>query len=127
MLKDLKFSTQSATTISRRTTENRSLRDVLRSTLREQWKRLNPGVHPLGHAIDPDSVVLSTSTPLEINVPTEALAHASARTSGSSSRHARSRALSPGSCGFRSSDRPTASDDPAALLVDPRQSAGDAA
>ena len=39
----------------------------------EQWERLKPGVHPLGDTIDADSIVLSTSAPLEITVPTQGL------------------------------------------------------
>src|SRR5262249_17710691 len=39
------------------------------------WQRLKPGVHPLGHAIDADTIVVSTADkPLEITVPTAALA-----------------------------------------------------
>lgn len=73
VLKDLNFSTQSAKDYRPADkSQNTSLRDVLMQHAPEQWERLNPGVHPLGHAIDPDSVALATSAPLEISVPTKA-------------------------------------------------------
>ncbi|MGE0606179.1 MAG: DUF1592 domain-containing protein [Pirellulales bacterium] len=49
------------------------LRDVLLEHDPQQWEQLKPGVHPLGAAIDADSVVLSASRPLVISVPLAAL------------------------------------------------------
>ena len=76
ILKDLNFSTQSANDYRPRQQETEHARSATCSCsmLRKSGQRLKPGVHPLGHAIDPDSVVLSTSAPLEITVPTKAFA-----------------------------------------------------
>lgn len=51
-----------------------TLRSILLEHAPGEWEKLKPGVHPLGHAIGPDSIVLSTATPLEITVPTKAFA-----------------------------------------------------
>lgn len=76
ILKDLNFSTRSANDYRPADKENNmSLRDVLLKHAPEQWERLKPGVHPLGQAIDPDCVAISTSAPLEITVPTTAFAN----------------------------------------------------
>jgi len=72
LLKDLNFSPRSANDYRPADKENQSLRDVLMQHAPEQWEKLKSGVHPLGHAIDAESIALSTSAPLEITVPTKA-------------------------------------------------------
>ncbi|MCE9605545.1 MAG: DUF1592 domain-containing protein [Planctomycetia bacterium] len=72
VLSEMNFSTQSANDYRPADKKNRSLGSVLKEFAPEQWKRLKPGVHPLGHKIDAESIVVSTAAPLEINVPTKA-------------------------------------------------------
>ncbi len=53
--------------------KNLSLRDFLTNYAPEQLKRLEFGVHPLGHKIDPDSLVLKVPSVIEIEISPEAL------------------------------------------------------
>lgn len=48
------------------------LHEVLARHAPGEWECLKPGEHPLGHKIDPESIVLSTDAPVEITVPTKA-------------------------------------------------------
>lgn len=119
ILKDMNFSTQSANDYRPGDKKNnRSLRDVLTQQAPEQWERLKPGVHPLGHAIDPDSVVLSTTAPLEISVPAKAFEkpremrfYVEAVLDREHSQQGIVRVVL--------SDRPVATDELGSLLVDP--------
>ena len=53
--------------------KNLSLRNFLTNSKPEQLKRLNFGVHPLGHKIDPDSLVLQVPSEIEIEISQDAL------------------------------------------------------
>ena len=53
--------------------KNLSLHNFLINYAPEQLKRLDFGVHPLGHKIDPDSLVLKVPTMIEIEISPEAL------------------------------------------------------
>jgi Protein of unknown function (DUF1592)/Protein of unknown function (DUF1588)/Protein of unknown function (DUF1587)/Protein of unknown function (DUF1585)/Protein of unknown function (DUF1595) len=53
--------------------KNLSLRSFLATYAPEQLKRLEFGVSPLGHQVDPDSLVLKVPSAIEIDIPTEAL------------------------------------------------------
>lgn len=73
VLKDLNFSSRSPNDYRPVDKDNNlSLKTVLMQHAPEEWERLKPGTHPLGHAIDADSVALATSASLEITVPTRA-------------------------------------------------------
>ena len=70
---DLNFSTSSKQKYRPNDDKNNvSLRAVLAEFAPDQLKRLQLGVHPLGHKIDPDEIALPTSTLLEITVPSKA-------------------------------------------------------
>ncbi len=53
--------------------KNLSLRTFLSNHAPEQLKQLKFGVHPLGHPVDPDSLVLKVPSIIEIEIPREAL------------------------------------------------------
>lgn len=73
ILKDLNFSAQSTNEYRpSEKNQNQSLRDVLAAHDPAQLQRLKFGVHPSGHTIEPDDLVLSTSEPLEFTIPTKA-------------------------------------------------------
>ncbi len=55
------------------TKKNLSLLDFLSKYAPEQLKELNFGVHPDGHKIDPDSLVLKVPSVVEITIPPEAV------------------------------------------------------
>jgi hypothetical protein len=69
----LTFSRQSPENFNPNHKENRSLKALLLEHAPEEWKRLNAGVHPAGGDIDADAIVLSTTMPLVIRVPTKPL------------------------------------------------------
>lgn len=120
ILKGLTFSTHSVNDYRPNDkTKNTSLQEVLMQHAPDEWKRLNPGVHPRGNKIDADAVVLSTNGPLTITVPREAFV-------GKNDirffveatldvEHAPS-----GMVRFGMSDSAVKLDDVAAVLVDPR-------
>ena len=120
ILKDLNFSTQSANDYRPADkNQNQSLRDVLDKHDPAQLRKLKLGAHPLGRAIDPDSLVLSTAEPLEITIPTKAFGNRQdisffldATLDRDPSPRGIVRLVA-------SSDRPTAPGDFADLLVDP--------
>jgi hypothetical protein len=118
VLKDLNFSTQSPRDYRPAdTSKNTALRDVLLEHAPQQWERLHAGMHPLGHAIDANSVAVSTSAPLEISVPAAAFADQQEIRLFVDAALDREHSAQ-GVVRF-SSDRPAASDELAALLVDP--------
>jgi hypothetical protein len=53
--------------------KNLSLRDFLAEHAPQQLKQLEFGVHPLGHKVDPDSLVLKVPSEVEIEISAEAL------------------------------------------------------
>ncbi|MBY0521904.1 MAG: DUF1592 domain-containing protein [Gemmataceae bacterium] len=53
--------------------KNLSLQSFLAEHAPQQLKELKFGVHPLGHKIEPDSVVLKVPSEVEIEIPSEAL------------------------------------------------------
>ena len=53
--------------------KNLSLRDFLTDYAPEQLKQLAFGVHPLGHKLDPDSLVLKVPSVIEIEISQDAL------------------------------------------------------
>jgi hypothetical protein len=118
ILTEMNLSTQLVNDYRPAAKKNMSLRDVLMQHAPEEWQRLNPGKHPLGHAIDPDSVVVSTSMPLVITVPTKAFeklqdirfyVEATLDREHSPAKIVR----------FAMSDRPVAVGDFAPMLIDP--------
>ncbi len=72
ILGDLNFSTQTPENYRPANNQSMSLLKLLETHAPEQLKQLDVGQHPLGHAIDAKGVVLSTSMPLVISVPTAA-------------------------------------------------------
>lgn len=123
ILKDLNFSPQSPNDYrpsnNNKNNKNLALRDVLAQHAPDEWTRLKPGVHPLGHAIDGDCLVLSTSAPLEITVPTKAFADRQEIRFFADA--VLDREHSPqGIVRVTLSDRPAASGDLAGLLIDPQ-------
>lgn len=120
VLKGMNFSTQSVHDYRPDDKKNnRSLRDVLMQHAPEQWERLKSGVHPLGHAVDPDSVVVSTGAPLEIIIPVNAFEKPQEVrffVEGTLDReHSKQ-----GIVRFAVSDRPMTVEDLPGLLVDPQ-------
>jgi hypothetical protein len=119
ILSDLKFSEQSASNYRPGDKKNESLREVLLKHSPEQWERLRPGRHPLGHAIAADAVALSTDAPLEIEVPAQVFGdRQNLRFFAEATldrEHAPQALLR-----VAIADRPTTPDDPAILLGDPQ-------
>ena len=73
LVRAMNFSEQGVNNYRPEDKKNLPLLDLLQQHAPAEWKRLNPGVHPLGHAIAADTIVLSTAAPLEITVPAKAL------------------------------------------------------
>jgi hypothetical protein len=75
ILSELNFSTQGENNYRPKDKNNTiSLKSVIAEHAPDEWARLKPDMHPLGHAIDADSIVLATDAPLTITVPTKAFA-----------------------------------------------------
>jgi hypothetical protein len=123
ILKELNFSSQSPNDYKPADKDKHlSLRELLMKHAPEEWTKLNPGKHPLGHEIDPQSVVLSTTLPLEITVPAAAFANREMTRFFVEAALDREHSKS-GIVRIAVSDRPIAAEEFSSLLVDPQSPA----